>query len=166
MERKKRSAIWKLPKSKLQRVVSKSDTLAKILKHFGLVNKGGNCRTLKNRLNADNIDYSHIPLGRDSNRNRPKGGKQYPLKEILVRNSFYINRVSLRKRLLDEKLLVEQCYNCGLGPEWDGEPLRLQLHHVNGDGRDHRISNIRLLCPNCHSQTDSFAGRKNGYIRE
>jgi hypothetical protein len=37
--------------------------------------------------------------------------------------------------------------------------LSLALHHRNGDGEDNRLENLELLCPNCHSQTDTFAGR-------
>jgi 5-methylcytosine-specific restriction endonuclease McrA len=51
-----------------------------------------------------------------------------------------------------------RCERCGL-TEWLGKPLPLQLHHVNGDGKDNRPENLQILCPNCHSQTDSWGGR-------
>ena len=56
-----------------------------------------------------------------------------------------------------------ECEVCGLR-EWRGVALSLALHHVNGDRDDHRVSNLQLLFPNCHSQTDTFAGR-NGHRR-
>jgi 5-methylcytosine-specific restriction endonuclease McrA len=52
----------------------------------------------------------------------------------------------------------EQCESCGL-IEWRGQPISLELHHVNGDGHDNRLENLLLLCPNCHSQTDTWGGR-------
>ena len=49
---------------------------------------------------------------------------------------------------------------CGIAA-WRGRPLALELHHINGDGRDNRLENLTLLCPNCHSQTDSWGGRNS-----
>ena len=48
--------------------------------------------------------------------------------------------------------------------EWRGKPLNAQLHHKNGDGADNRLENVAFLCPNCHSQTDTYGGR-NGHRR-
>lgn len=78
----------------------------------------------------------------------------------MVERSSYTNMARLKIRLLREGLLASKCYeeDCGL-TEWKGKPLSLQLDHVNGDKLDHRIENLRLLCPNCHSQTDTFAGK-------
>lgn len=50
---------------------------------------------------------------------------------------------------------------CGIS-DWQSEPLSLQLHHENGDGTDNRLANLSFLCPNCHSQTDTYGGR-NGH---
>ena len=55
----------------------------------------------------------------------------------------------------------DKCTSCGLGPEWQGEKLVLQLDHTNGDHTDHRLDNLRWLCPNCHSQTPTYCGRNN-----
>ena len=52
-------------------------------------------------------------------------------------------------------LLGASCAECGIS-EWRGRPLSLELHHVNGNGHDNRLGNLQLLCPNCHSQTETF----------
>lgn len=65
----------------------------------------------------------------------------------------------LRTRLVSEGLLDEHCQICGLGTEWQGKPITLQLDHINGDGKDNSLINLRLLCPNCHTQTSTWGGR-------
>jgi DNA-binding CsgD family transcriptional regulator len=67
-------------------------------------------------------------------------------------------RGHLKMRLLRAGLKDGSCERCGLA-EWQGEPLSVALHHINGDRNDNRLENLELLCPNCHSQTDTFAGR-------
>jgi hypothetical protein len=67
-------------------------------------------------------------------------------------------RGHLKIRLLRLGLKANACATCGIS-EWQGRPLSLALHHVNGDGNDNRLENLQLLCPNCHSQTENFAGR-------
>lgn len=54
---------------------------------------------------------------------------------------------------------TSHCVGCQLGPEWGGKPLVLRLDHINGVNRDHRLENLRFLCPNCDSQTATFCGR-------
>jgi hypothetical protein len=68
------------------------------------------------------------------------------------------NRYALKRRLLADGLKEPMCEGCGLA-EWRGEPLSLELHHINGDPFDNRLENLELLCPNCHSQTDNWGGR-------
>lgn len=160
MDRKKRSKIWKIDKTKLIKIVKKSKTLTEILKYFDLANKGNQHKTLKARLIFDNINFSHIPLGNRSNKGRSFSREKLPLIKILRKNSNY-NRVHLKKRLIKEKLLKEICYECKLKPIWNNKKLVLQLDHINGISNDNRLINLRLLCPNCHSQTNNFAGKSS-----
>ena len=160
-ERKKRSAIWKaMADDEFREMVKNSKTYGEMLRHFNLVNKGGNHKTLRRRIEKLNIDDSHIPKGMGSNQGRSFPSKEkIPLEKMLIENSPH-SRNNLKRRLIKEKLLKAKCYVCGSEPFWNNKPLTLSLDHLNGIRNDNRIENLRLLCPNCHSQTSTFAGRK------
>lgn len=85
-----------------------------------------------------------------------------PLDELLVRGR-RTSRGHLKTRLVGAGLKQNKCEECGIS-EWLGEPLSMHLHHKNGDGADNRLQNLAFLCPNCHSQTDTYGGR-NGHRR-
>jgi hypothetical protein len=80
-----------------------------------------------------------------------------PLCDILVAGRKR-NRTHVKGRLLSSGLKENRCDECGI-TEWRGERLAMELHHLNGDGADNRLLNLRLLCPNCHSQTPNYGGR-------
>jgi transcriptional regulator with XRE-family HTH domain len=86
-----------------------------------------------------------------------------PLETLLVANRPQTNRSHLKLRLLAAGLKENRCERCGL-TDWEGKPLNMQLHHVNGEGKDNRLENILFLCPNCHAQTETWGGR-NGRRR-
>lgn len=86
-----------------------------------------------------------------------------PVDEIFAANT-HRNRGQLKARLLSQGLKENRCERCGIN-QWQGRPLRVALHHVNGDRLDNRLENLELLCPNCHSQTANFSGRaKNRHL--
>lgn len=155
-KRKRTSPIWTIEKQELEKLVDQCSTMTEVLNYFGLKNKGGNHRTLKNRLEYEDIDYQKFKDNFRKGRINPI----IPLDKILVQESEY-SRTNLKRRLINNNLLENKCSNCGLGPEWDGKFLVMILDHINGIPNDHRLSNLRLLCPNCNSQTQTFSGKKN-----
>ena len=72
-------------------------------------------------------------------------------------------RQMVRRRILSDNLLEYQCSICGSEAVHNGSPLSLHLDHVNGVSTDHRLENLRFLCPNCHSQTSTYGGRRKQY---
>jgi hypothetical protein len=80
-----------------------------------------------------------------------------PLSEWLVRGC-RVARIHVKNRLLAAGLKDNRCERCGIS-DWEGRPLVMALHHINGVKDDNRLENLELLCPNCHSQTGNFAGR-------
>lgn len=152
------SPIWAISKEELVEIAKRSTTISDVLLHFNLLNKGGNYKTLQKRFEEDMIDFNHIKLGINSNKGRVFIKEKFSLARVLVEHSTY-NRNTLKKRLIEEGLLKNECYVCGQLPIWNNLPLSLQIDHINGVSDDNRIENLRILCPHCHSQTDNFAGK-------
>lgn len=129
------------------------------LKELGLdPHTGSNVKWIEKKIRELNIITCHwIGIGHLKGKSH-SWTKKIPLASILVENSEYSSNTYLKKRLLDERILVYICYNCGIN-EWMGKRLSLQLEHKNGINTDNRIENLELLCPNCHSLTETFAGK-------
>ena len=144
----------------LKNLCLKSKSYSDVCRFLGL-HPPGNIKTLKKWITRHNIDISHFDPWH-TNRNGAKRGKQ-PLSEILVENSTFHNG-HLKERLIDEGILEVICELCNQKPEWNGMKLTLHLDHKNGTNNDNRIENLRLLCPNCHSQTKTYAGRNTRKI--
>jgi hypothetical protein len=135
--------------------VSKNTSIAGILRDLNLTTSHGNYKTIKKFIKALGINTTHI-TGTSKKR---IAKRKRPIEEILVENSDYPYNSSLKSRLFKEGFLENVCAVCGLEPVWCGEPLVLQLDHINGNPTDNRIQNLRLLCPNCHTQTNTY-GKK------
>ncbi|MFJ8348950.1 HNH endonuclease [Streptomyces sp. NPDC094153] len=123
---------------------------------LGLAPRGGNYVTVKRYIQVLGLDTSHW-LGQSWVGKRGTPPTLRPLASILVQNSDYATSW-LRKRLIDAGLKEHRCEECRL-TEWQGKPIPLEVDHLNGIANDHRIDNLRLLCPNCHALTPTWRGR-------
>ena len=151
-----KSKVYQVTDEEFKTIVANSFSYSDCLRTLGLgTNGGSSVDVLKKRIQELNCSTEHF--------NRGKSGvyKKYTLEEILIENSNYANISSLKKRLVNEGYLEYKCACCGIS-EWLGQPISLQLDHINGNNRDHRIDNLRFLCPNCHAQTETYAGKNKG----
>src|SRR3954471_15259465 len=131
--------------------VADSVSYAEVLRRLGLRAAGGNHRTIRKYVeNVWRIPVDHFerPSG------QPAAGRAIPLAEVLVEGSTY-HRGHLRRRLLAEGLKRPQCEMCGQGELWRGRRMSLVLDHINGVHDDHRLENLRMLCPNCNATLDT-----------
>lgn len=87
-----------------------------------------------------------------------------PLEQMLIEHCPY-SRPTIKRRLVALGLLKLECAMCGIGPVWNAKPLVLRLDHVNGVNDDCRRENLRLLCPNCDSQTETYCGRNAARLK-
>jgi 5-methylcytosine-specific restriction endonuclease McrA len=83
---------------------------------------------------------------------------EYSDEKVFVENSSY-QRYGIKKRILKKNLLEYKCVCCGNVGTHNGQELVLQLDHINGVNNDHRLENLRFLCPNCHTQQDTYAAK-------
>lgn len=137
-------------KEELQKLVDNSQSLSEVLRKQGKSVSGAAVKVLKNELNTYGIKYKFLPQHISSKKD---------LKDILVENSTYYTSSDLLKRLFKEKIKEQKCECCGIS-EWQDKPITLQLHHINGNHNDNRLTNLKVLCPNCHSQTDNWGSKK------
>ena len=150
-----RSKVYVPTDEEFIKIVKESNSYSDCLRKLGLTTRGGSSSDiLKKRINELNLSVDHF-----GKLNKQSSTARYALEEILVENSSYHNISRLKIRLINEGYLEYKCACCGNTGQWLGKKLSLQLDHINGINNDHRIENLRFLCPNCHAQTSSFAGR-------
>jgi 5-methylcytosine-specific restriction endonuclease McrA len=131
--------------------------MSELLRQFGMENKGNNYKTCKKRINELQLDTSHFLSRIQSSNWTRRITKEDFLKKLTI-NSCY-NRTDLKKRLIKFNLIKYECAKCKNNGIWENEKLTLQLEHKNGISNDNQIENLEFLCPNCHSQTSTFAGK-------
>ena len=150
------SKIKKLTDEEIINLMNNSNSLREVLMKIGYksTNGSGAYVTIKNECFNRNIkipvfDYKYKPI------------KQIRLSndDVFCENSTY-SRHHLKDRIIKEKLIEYKCSKCGNDGIWNGEKLSLQLEHINGISNDNRLENLTFLCPNCHSQTKTFSGKK------
>lgn len=123
---------------------------------------GHNYRTLKNKVHYFgidvshfNYDYAHLHNGRHYMRQLINRSDAEVFKEGANIKTENLKKEYIR-RFMDNK---PRCEQCGIS-DWNGKELVFHIHHIDGNHRNHSRENLVLLCPNCHSQTDTYSNKK------
>lgn len=132
-------------------------TYADVLRHLGLRIHSSRYKRVQKDVQRLGLDTSHFLR---SNKGMSNSRKiKIPLEELL-REGTEVHTHRLKKRLIKAGLLEEKCYGCGV-LYWQEKKLSLHLDHIDGNRKNNKLKNLRLLCPNCHSLTETYCGNKN-----
>jgi len=153
----------KYTKEILEPIVKESISIQEVVKRLGKAQAGGTHSNIKKRIKEFEIDISHF-LGQKANsgKNHKGGYKKRQANEILIlrKENSYREKHYLLTRALLEISRKYKCYICWIY-EWQGKKLVLQIEHKNGNPTDDRAENLEFICPNCHSQTDTYCRNRN-----
>lgn len=141
----------------IRKAVSENISWSQVLNFLNLSLAGGNYKNIQKKVKEMGLDTSHFK-GRGWN----LGGvasNSIPLQQCLIKGKKIRNDI-IKNKLIKAGHLEEICEGCSIGTLWNGKPLTLELDHRDGDRTNNLRENLRLLCPNCHSQTPNFRGRK------
>lgn len=142
----------KYTKERLEEAAKNSKSVMEVVRYVGLKAAGGNHSHISRRLKELDIDTQHF-LGKSSSRGK-RSPNRISAEEILVVNPIGSTRekaYKLRRALIDSQIPY-LCSECGLSPIWNKKPMTLEVDHIDRNWLDNRITNLRFLCPNCHSQ--------------
>ena len=141
----------KYTKEKLEPIIQRSNTVSDVLRELNLKQSGGNHHHIVKLINQYGIDRSHF-IGQGHNKGKKAHNKR-PTAEYL-NNEHKINSSNLRQRLLKEGYFNHECQLCGLS-KWLNHPIPLELHHIDNNHFNNNLSNLQILCPNCHKHIHS-----------
>lgn len=149
----------KIKKEKFEKIIKESYSKAEVARKLGMNGVGGSSyRYVNSLIRLHDVSISHFTGAGHLRGKTHNWTKSRPLKEILIKNSDFLWNDKIKKKILKANLLNYECSNCKIN-EWLGKKLSLHLDHINGICNDNRIENLRFLCPNCHSQTETFCSK-------
>lgn len=155
-------------KEKLEEVTLKCETLRQVLQVFNRNESASSYKVLNKRLEEWEINIKHFLTRSEVAKKLFSEGKLKKLtnSELFIKDSV-CGRSSVKKRIIEDKLINYKCFKCGNEGEWMGEKIILILDHINGINNDNRIENLRFACPNCNSTLDTHCqGSKVYKIKE
>ena len=144
------------------KILPECNSYNNVCARLGLRGVEGYYNKIKTIVEKNNLDISHFGSVKI---NKYNSFDPAPDEEFFIKCKKQ-NHCSVIKRLIAHSYKEYRCENpeCGI-KEWNGKPITLQLHHINGDNKDNTLENLQLLCPNCHSQTENY-GKKKNFIRQ
>lgn len=153
---------YSFSEEQLHQAIRENFSLASTMRTLNLVVGGANYKKIHRLIRVLNINTSHWTGQGHLKGKTHNWAPTIPLSDIMIEKSDYGGSTSLLKsRLIKAGILSSLCSICGLNT-WLNSPLVLHLDHINGNSEDNRKENLRLLCPNCHSQTSTYCGKNKG----
>lgn len=145
----------------LIKAVQSSTSIRQVLILLNLANQGGNYDTIHRKVKRLNLDTSHFV------------GQAHRKGKTCIKTSTdtYLNNLQpigsfrLKNRLIKEGYLIPVCQTCSL-TTWLDQPIPLELDHIDGNSSNNNLDNLRLLCPNCHSFTDTYRGKNQSRAKK
>lgn len=150
----------KYTKEILEDAVRSSTSIAGVLRMLKLKPAGGTHSHISRRIKKLGLDTTHF-TGQAHHTGRPPRNR-LEWAEILTLKPVGSNRQAPKRlrRALIESGRPHRCSECTMEPIWCGRPLVFHVDHIDGNPHDSLPTNVRFLCPNCHSQTPTWAGRR------
>ncbi|MCT9142535.1 HNH endonuclease [Streptomyces violarus] len=140
----------------LRVAIAESVSIAEVLRRLGRPDSGTQRTHLRRWIAEEQLTTEHF-LGQAHQRGKRRPALARRPEDILVKHDGERRtRTFVLRRALHEMGIPEECADCGIGPEWLGKPMTLEVDHINGDWSDDRLENLRLLCPNCHATTSTW----------
>ena len=118
---------------------------------------GGSYNLVYTQAKRLGVSLDHF-TGQGHLRGKSHNFNRKPIEYYLVENCFHISSHALKLRLIKDGIKDHRCDICDT-TEWRGQPVPIELDHINGDHYDNRLENLRIICPNCHAQTPTHAGK-------
>lgn len=146
----RRPKDWEALRPQVTLWAAEGRSLAWMMRQLGYTTTSGNSSTRIRKLIPE--EYSHAYRAGGHNRIEESYESASAKATGLERRIGAAQGIQVRVKRLYLQEHPERCASCGIGAVWEGKALVLQLDHVNGDWRDYRRENLRLLCPNCHLQ--------------
>jgi hypothetical protein len=147
--------------TKLKEAIDNSTCMIDVCRYLDIPYRGRTNNTVRYQASLQGLSLDHF----DSKKAQMRGilayhaGRSYTQDEVLIINSEC--DATTVKRWARKIIPSTNCNICNIQPQWNGKQLTLQLDHINGNTKDNRVENLRWICPNCHSQTDTYCGKKS-----
>lgn len=159
-----RSILYDFTPAELQFLLDTSNSYSDLLRKLSMNPKGGNPETLKKIITEYNLDETKLNENRSNllrqNANLTHKKISMTLQDVFDGKYTKVQSGKLLDMLVNENIKEYKCECCGIS-SWNDKPLRLQLHHKDGNHNNNNLNNLQILCPNCHTQTDNYGGKSS-----
>lgn len=152
--------FFRTPLEELRQIVADCRTTSQVFRRLGLSRSGVMYRIFQRTMDDLGISTSHF------DGSHPNGPGSYKRQDDVFKENSLTCPSTIKLVLKRTGLLPYKCVICSNDGHWQSQLLTLQIDHINGVNNDHRIENLRWLCPNCHTQTPTYGGKARGKLRQ